>query len=143
MRFLFTRDVWRCKHIRIKTIMNYRAAYFHYVDDLVGQIPFADYFEEIHREWGEPLDIPAIKAALAKAWISLGWEGDGDFTVFALPPFLAGIGSNVCQPAFHVKQGNNGTSYLAWPKDLCVDLTGGGASFSDGMIELDLILWNQ
>jgi hypothetical protein len=48
-----------------------------------------------------------------------GWEGDGDLQVMWLPPFVgAGVEDTHGVFIWHVKQENNGTSWLASPVSL-------------------------
>jgi len=48
-----------------------------------------------------------------------GWEGDGELELLWLPPFLdAGVQDTYGVCIWHVKQGNNGTSWLASPVPL-------------------------
>jgi hypothetical protein len=46
-----------------------------------------------------------------------GWEGDGRIQIFWLPPFVA-VGDTWGAICFHVKQGNNGTSWIACEHEL-------------------------
>jgi TIR domain len=51
-----------------------------------------------------------------------GWEGDGEIQVLWLPPFLgAGVEDTYGLCVWHVKQDNNGTSWLASPVPLSFD----------------------
>jgi hypothetical protein len=56
----------------------------------------------------EPL-VPAIKDLFKKA----GWEGDGKVEIFCIPPFLPPANGADGFVIWHVKQENNGTSWLA------------------------------
>lgn len=52
--------------------------------------------------------------ALQTAFLNAGWEGDGEINVIPVPPFLIqGRQDGWCEYVFHVKQANNGISYLA------------------------------
>jgi hypothetical protein len=75
---------------------------YHFIDDLEFVHPIDD---RIPDEWVE-----TIKGLFLKA----GWEGDGEFGVIWLPPFVGeGLEHSVGTPVLHVKQENNGTSWLA------------------------------
>ncbi len=53
-----------------------------------------------------------VEAQLREA----GWEGDGELGVLWLPPFVGvGVEDTYGTKIFHVKQSNNGTSWLASP----------------------------
>ena len=59
--------------------------------------------------------IEAVERRLKKA----GWEGDGDLQILWIPPFIgAGIQDTYGIAVWFVKQGNNGTSYMASPVSL-------------------------
>jgi hypothetical protein len=59
--------------------------------------------------------VEKVKARLLKE----GWEGDGELELLWLPPFLgAGVQDTYGVCVWHVKQGNNGTSWLASPVPL-------------------------
>ena len=48
-----------------------------------------------------------------------GWEGDGDMGLIWFPPFIGvGVEDTYGFVCFHVKQSNNGTSWLASPEQL-------------------------
>jgi hypothetical protein len=51
--------------------------------------------------------------------LGAGWEGDGDLEVMWLPPFVgAGVEDTSGVSLWHVKQDNNGTSWIASPVPL-------------------------
>lgn len=55
--------------------------------------------------------LPCSKAEVAKAFKLAGWEGDGEIGYIWIPPFMLDGGtSGKC--VWHVKQSNNGTSWL-------------------------------
>ena len=64
---------------------------------------------------------PRDKEALPKALISnvrltlkqCGWEGDGELCAMMVPPIFSSAGHTQWFPVFHVKQGHNGTSWIA------------------------------
>ncbi len=47
-----------------------------------------------------------------------GWEGDGAVTIMWLPPFVVGNDWGAGQVVFHVKQSNNGTSFMVTKEPL-------------------------
>lgn len=59
-----------------------------------------------------------IKTHLEKIFKDEGWEGDGEIECFYVPPCFTNRGDTYCEAIFHVKQSNNGTSWLAIPKYL-------------------------
>jgi hypothetical protein len=59
--------------------------------------------------------LDAVRDVLQRA----GWEGDGTIQMMWLPPFVgAGVEDTHGVFIWHVKQSNNGTSWLASPVDL-------------------------
>ena len=65
---------------------------------------------------GDELRNERIQAARARL-TELGWEGDGRVEILWIPPFLEGplSGDNMGFCVWHVKQSNNGTSFLLSP----------------------------
>lgn len=63
-----------------------------------------------------------ILATVREVFEQAGWEGDGDLQMMWLPPFVgAGIEDTHGAFIWHVKQANNGTSWLASPVELPFD----------------------
>jgi hypothetical protein len=59
-----------------------------------------------------------LLSALRAGWTKSGWEGDGEIEFVLLPPYIFDEDEVAWQPVFHVKQENNGTSYVASPVPL-------------------------
>lgn len=58
-------------------------------------------------------------SAIRQRFLEAGWEGDGVLEAMWFPPFVgAGIEDTYGVTAWHVKQSNNGTSFIASPVDL-------------------------
>jgi len=80
--------------------------------------------EDIGDDALEPLD-PAerhhreeqLRQQLAELFRDAGWEGDGTIECFFVPPCFSSQseGDTWCTTIYHVKQSNNGTSWLAIP----------------------------
>lgn len=64
-----------------------------------------------------------IKAHLEVLFQKAGWEGDGNIECFYIPPCFTNNGGSYCETIFHVKQDNNGTSWLAVPEGLELGIT--------------------
>ncbi|MEK4130171.1 hypothetical protein NYE67_10845 [Solibacillus sp. FSL W8-0474] len=77
-----------------------------FLDDLSFIKPIEKYFD---------LDTKEVYISELKQLFSEhGWEGDGDLGVIWFPPFVGvGIEDTYGHYVFHVKQSNNGTSFLA------------------------------
>jgi hypothetical protein len=56
--------------------------------------------------------LPCTKENAAKAFSNAGWEGDGELGVIWIPPFAFEGNDDYGLHIWHVKQCNNGTSWL-------------------------------
>lgn len=84
---------------------------YHFLDDLsfVKDPREADVFAEKDNE-----SLTEMLAAVRECFLCAGWEGDGEIGVIWLPPFVdVGIEDTWGNYIWHVKQSNNGTSWLA------------------------------
>jgi hypothetical protein len=87
---------------------------YHFLDDLSFVRNPHDVFTESAKE-----EVDAYLAALRERFTSAGWEGDGKIGVIWFPPFVdVGIEDTWGTYVWHVKQSNNGTSWLAAHEDL-------------------------
>lgn len=77
--------------------------------------------EEFIKRLGDPdFYYPTTKEQVIKEtseaeelFLSVGWEGDGNFLIMWMPPFLiGGTGGNMGDFAYFVKQSNNGTCFV-------------------------------
>lgn len=94
---------------------------FHHDDDLRGWTRLENFNVPRTTDNGEPTEEPlaaADKARLLAALKHAGWEGDGVVEGMIVPPFLSTEGDNYWFPIYHVKQSNNGTSYIASEQEL-------------------------
>lgn len=56
----------------------------------------------------------AFQEILEEGWTECGWEGDGDIEWTMLPPYAFNdVQDGWWKPVFHVKQSNNGQSFIA------------------------------
>lgn len=92
---------------------------FHFIDTYKYLVPIEAYFKaEFPDEEFSESEREKIISELVGAFKSAGWEGDGKLTVIWLPPFIQGAQDDTYGDViFHVKQKNNGTSFLASEKD--------------------------
>ena len=82
---------------------------YEYLDDLA----FMPAARELFSGWD---DGELIVERVAEKFRSLGWEGDGEMQVMWLPPFVgAGPQDYLGAYVLHVKQANDGISWLASP----------------------------
>lgn len=85
---------------------------YHFFDDLA-------FFSDPGRLFGEFKTFPELMRKVGKRLRDAGWEGDGKIGLLWLPPFLdAGVEDTYGVCVWHVKQKNNGTSWLASPVPL-------------------------
>lgn len=67
----------------------------------------------------------ALHDELVELFKEAGWEGDGEIKCIFIAPCFTTRGDTWCQTVYHVKQSNNGTSWLAIPKSLRFQLPKG------------------
>lgn len=65
----------------------------------------------------EILEALPILRNVKTAFQKIGWEGDGEFGVIWIPPFMM-PSYDIGLYLWHVKQSNNGTSFLACSQDI-------------------------
>lgn len=56
-----------------------------------------------------------LREELRELFLDYGWEGDGEINCMFLPPCFLGTEDGYCEIIYHVKQKNNGVSWLAIP----------------------------
>lgn len=99
---------------------HYDVTEYEHIDDFRCFKPLAQVFQEddldpedarLHAE-----KVATLRAGLSELFADAGWEGDGEINcIFIAPPFSSRGWTN-CEIVFHVKQVNNGISFLAIPK---------------------------
>lgn len=97
---------------------------FHFIDDYRCILPLTESYSDDPSEI-TPYDLKTKKQQLSKLFTDAGWEGDGEINCIPIPPFIAELGGTHCTMIYHVKQSNNGTSWLAIPKNLNPSLPDG------------------
>lgn len=83
-----------------------RVETYQFIDNLQHIIPPKQIFEDSEYE--------LIAEKVCKAFYDAGWEGDGDLGLIWLPPFLFENGDTFGEYVWHVKQDNNGISFLGY-----------------------------
>lgn len=107
-------------------LSRYRVVQYHHIDDYRGLRPL----EEADEAWGwiesgaEAIRrrTKYLRIDLIELFRNAGWEGDGTIQCLFLPPAFFCTHQTHCEVIFHVKQQNNGTSFLAIPRDLALTL---------------------
>lgn len=100
----------------------YHVVDYHHIDDYRCFSPLADDIEnevfpalELKEKQQQEAD---LRAELSELFREAGWEGDGAIGCFFIPPCFSNHGDHgetSCVTIYHVKQHNNGTSWLAIP----------------------------
>jgi hypothetical protein len=101
-------------------LSKYYVTHYEHIDDFRCHRPLVEAFEDLI--WTDEANpkIPKqredkLRASLVELFKTAGWEGDGEIgCIFIAPPFSS-RGWTTCEVIFHVKQSNNGTSFLAIP----------------------------
>jgi hypothetical protein len=84
------------------------------VEDVTG--PFSEPGAEEYRKEKD------LRAELHLLFRAHGWEGDGEIKCMFLAPCFLDRWDGWCETVYHVKQSNNGTSWLAIPKGMKLSL---------------------
>ena len=101
-----------------KKINGFWITMFHYIDDERGLLPIETPFQGLLGDYNpDPTRVTRFRLMLSDAFSQAGWEGDGVINCIAIPPFLRADGDCYFGFMFHVKQDNNGTSWLGYPTD--------------------------
>ena len=111
MAFSQTHDAkfWRQRFGTPDEVRHWHFYAYEYLDN----IAFMPSARESFRAWS---DGTQIIAKVEEKFRSLGWEGDGKMQLLWLPPFAgAGPHDNLGCYVLHVKQQNDGISWLASP----------------------------
>src|SRR5215469_1337963 len=101
---------------------NYHVVDFQHIDDLRCFRPLADDFRDAPirtsgKRKSKQLE-NKLRSELAEIFKQAGWEGDGKIQCFFVPPCFSvhgRDGDTSCVSIYHVKQKNNGISWLAIP----------------------------
>ena len=101
---------------------DYHVISYQQIDDLRCFHPLVDVFKdpELPASSEDFIQVELLQKEIAKLFRDKGWEGDGTIRVFFVPPCFSRHGDKrdpTCIEIYHVKQQNNGTSWLAIPKD--------------------------
>ena len=98
----------------ISAIKDFDVYEYTFLDDL----QFIKTPEEVFAD-EDPVGISAFTDAIKKKFLAAGWEGDGDIGIIWLPPFVdVGIEDTWGTYIWHVKQSNNGISFLGSSRSL-------------------------
>jgi len=79
------------------------------------------YFEEPSAQFSD-IQTEELRKRLAQLFLKSGWAGDGEINCVFVPPFFLEHGYSLCEVVFHVKQSNNGTSFIAIPPGFRLEL---------------------
>ena len=97
----------------------HRVVSFEHIDDFRCFRPLT---EEIEGRWPNVVSAAEkrqqeaeLRAELSELFRAGGWEGDGTIECIFIPPCFCNRGDTHCATIYHVKQSNNGISWLAIP----------------------------
>lgn len=102
---------------------HYRVISYEHIDDYRCFQPLVASLTEWESEDQHPHlteELESLRSALNKLFLDAGWEGDGIIECTFLAPCFSSSGYSNCEIIYHVKQSNNGTSWLAIPTGLRV-----------------------
>jgi len=98
----------------------FRVVDYYHIDDMRCFRPLC---EAVAKDPGGMSRLPELQEELERIFLKAGWEGDGEIRCLFVPPcFYNASGSTDCAVIYHVKQRNNGTSWLALPVGLLLAL---------------------
>lgn len=93
-------------------------AYYTYEYTFLDDLQFIKAPEDASTD-EDPDRISDVVEAVRRKFLEVGWEGDGEIGILWLPPFVeAGVEDTWGTYVWHVKQSNNGISFLASPYPL-------------------------
>jgi hypothetical protein len=95
----------------------------------IEQAPFTEPIASEVRQ-----EVEQLRAELGELFRNAGWEGDGTIECFFIPPCFCNRGDTSCEIIYHVKQSNNGTSWLAIPHGFRFEMPQGFLSQSTSNI---------
>jgi hypothetical protein len=100
---------------------------YHHIDDYRAFRPLTEFF--LNEEPFDSLEKSEVDLLAEKLRFGLwdlfqeaGWEGDGQISCIFIPPCFVPFSDTYCKVVFHVKQYNNGTSFLAIPNGLDLEV---------------------
>jgi hypothetical protein len=106
----------RARDVLDSIATRYYAVGYEHIDDTCAFRPLTEAFDgDAH-----PIDVDNLRNALGSLFKDAGWEGDGEIECFFIPPcFVApDQADDYSVTLYHVKQSNNGTSYIALPRGM-------------------------
>lgn len=111
-------------------LSQYYVVEYQHIDDFRGMRPLREYFDPLfhHTNVSEKF-IRILEGELRKRLTKLfkahEWEGDGYIGCIFIPPCFYANSDTYCDTIFHVKQDNNGVSFLAIQKDFQFEIPEG------------------
>jgi hypothetical protein len=106
----------------IENVKNFFVYQYQHLDDLTGILTPTEVYRNLGDLIGEDIEVDDLVKEVKKLLLKNGWEGDGEIGLIWLPPFVdVGIEDTFGIYIWHVKQKNNGISWLASPVELNFD----------------------
>ena len=102
---------------------------FQHIDDKRCLRPLSEAVRDPHSDHPDVAEdarkAQQLRTELASLFIEAGWEGDGEINCIFMPPCFLGAEDGWCRVIYHVKQSNDGISWLAIPKTMRLGLPTG------------------
>jgi len=102
---------------------------FQFIDDFRCIRPLSEAVRDPHLDEPDSAESrkkeQQLRSELGALFLEAGWEGDGEINCIFMPPCFLGREDGWSIPVYHVKQSNNGTSWLAIPNDMRLSMPEG------------------
>ena len=109
--------------IDLPDLSRYHVAEYQHIDDFRAIRALREYFHplfqysNVSEKYIKVLE-NELRSRLEKLFRRHDWEGDGNINCIFIPPCFYANSDTHCETVFHVKQYNNGSSFLAIPDRL-------------------------
>lgn len=97
---------------------------FHFIDGFRCLFQLEESMHEVHIGKSN-IGLSEKRKALSEAFTNAGWEGDGEINCMIIPGCFTGREDGHNEIVYHVKQSNNGTSWLAIPRSMQLSMPEG------------------
>jgi hypothetical protein len=108
---------------------DYYVVDFQFIDDVRCIRPLSEAVRDPHQEEADSVanlgKEEKLRSELGALFLAAGWEGDGEINCIFLPPCFLAREDGWCIPVYHVKQSNDGISWLAIPRDMKLSMPKG------------------
>lgn len=101
--------------ISIERLKHYSVYFYQHIDYFGALIDPEDFYKEFYADNIEREDYKIFLNGIQKLFKKYGWDGDGALSLIWIPPFIEtnSVEDTTGEFIWHVKQSNNGVSYVA------------------------------